>query len=160
MTLSTDASSPPLTLALFEPDIPQNCGTMLRLCACLGVAAAIIEPAGFPTSDRNFRRAGMDYLDHVVVERHASWRAFESWRSRAGRRLALLSTKADLPYWDFAFAPGDIVLVGRELAGVPDEIHAAADARLVIPIAAPLARSMSPSPPPWSSAKRSGRSGS
>ena len=121
MTLSTDASSPPLTLALFEPDIPQNCGTMLRLCACLGVAAAIIEPAGFPTSDRNFRRAGMDYLDHVVVERHASWRAFESWRSRAGRRLALLSTKADLPYWDFAFAPGDIVLVGRESAGVPDE---------------------------------------
>ena len=138
MTISTDASSAPLTLALFEPDIPQNCGTMLRLCACLGVAAAIIEPAGFPTSDRNFRRAGMDYLDHVVVARHASWRAFESWRSGAGRRLLLLSTKADLPYWDFAFAPGDILLVGRESAGVPDEVHAAADARLVIPIAAPL----------------------
>ncbi len=138
MTKLTDASTAPLTLALFEPDIPQNCGTMLRLCACLRVAAAIIEPAGFPTSDRNFRRAGMDYLDHVAVERHASWRAFESWRSRAGRRLLLLSTKADLDYLDFAFAPGDILLLGRESAGVPDAVHAAADARLVIPIAEPL----------------------
>jgi tRNA (cytidine/uridine-2'-O-)-methyltransferase len=136
--MSAKPPLPRLTLALFEPDIPQNCGTMLRLCACLGVAAAIIEPAGFPTSDRNFRRAGMDYLDHVVIERHVSWRAFAAWRAGTGRRLLLLSTKAALPYFDFTFAPDDILLVGRESAGVPDEVHAAADARLVIPIAAPL----------------------
>jgi tRNA (cytidine/uridine-2'-O-)-methyltransferase len=127
-----------LTLALYQPDIPQNCGTMLRLCACMGIAAAIIEPAGFPVHDRDFRRAGMDYLDHVVLTRHASWRTFETWRATKGRRLLLLSTKADLAYWNFAFAAGDILLVGRESAGVPDEVHAAADARLVIPIAAPL----------------------
>lgn len=127
-----------LMLALYQPDIPQNCGTMLRLCACLGVEAAIIEPAGFLATDRNFRRAGMDYLDHVALRRHASWRAFESWRSGTGRRLLLLSTKADVAYWDFAFAPGDILLVGRESAGVPDEVHEAADARLLIPLAAPL----------------------
>jgi tRNA (cytidine/uridine-2'-O-)-methyltransferase len=136
--MAANSPSPRLTLALFEPDIPQNCGTMLRLCACLGVAAAIIEPAGFPTSDRNFRRAGMDYLDHVEIARHISWRAFEAWRAGTGRRLLVLSTKAALPYFDFEFAPDDILLVGRESAGVPDEVHTAADARLVIPIAAPL----------------------
>ena len=127
-----------LLLALFQPDIPQNCGTMLRLSACLGIAAAIIEPAGFPTSDRNFRRAGMDYLDHVALMRHASWRSFETWRRGSGRRLLLLSTKAELAYWDFAFRPDDILLVGRESAGVPQEVHEAADARLLIPIAPPL----------------------
>jgi tRNA (cytidine/uridine-2'-O-)-methyltransferase len=127
-----------LMLALYQPDIPQNCGTMLRLCACMDIAAAIIEPAGFPVSDRDFRRAGMDYLEHVVLTRHASWRAFEAWRATMGRRLLLLSTKADLAYWDFAFAASDILLVGRESAGVPDEVHVAADERLVIPIAAPL----------------------
>ena len=127
-----------LTLALFQPDIPQNCGTMLRLAACLGVAAAIIEPAGFPTSDRNFRRAGMDYLDHVALTRHASWRSFEAWRSGSDRRLLLLSTKAELAYWDFSFRPDDILLVGRESAGVPQEVHDSADARLLIPIAPPL----------------------
>ena len=134
------SGAPPqqLTLALFQPDIPQNCGTMLRLCACLGIAAAIIEPAGFPASDRSFRRAGMDYLDHVALARHASWRAFEDWRGETGRRLLLLSTKADRVYWDFSFAAGDILLVGRESAGVPDEVHDAADARLVIPITPPL----------------------
>jgi tRNA (cytidine/uridine-2'-O-)-methyltransferase len=136
--MAANSPSPRLTLALFEPDIPQNCGTMLRLCACLGVAAAIIEPAGFPTSDRNFRRAGMNYLDHVEIARHISWRAFEAWRAGTGRRLLVLSTKAALPYFDFEFAPDDILLVGRESAGVPDEVHTAADARLVIPIAAPL----------------------
>lgn len=125
-------------LALYQPDIPQNCGTMLRLCACLSVEATIIEPAGFLATDRNFRRAGMDYLDHVALSRHASWRAFETWRAAAGRRLLLLTTKGERAYWDFRYEPGDILLVGRESAGVPDEVHAAADARLVIPIAAPL----------------------
>ncbi len=121
-------------LALYQPDIPQNCGTMLRMCACLGISAAIIEPAGFPVTDKHFRRAGMDYLDHVAIERHTSWRAFETWRAEAGRRLVLLSTKAARPYTDFAYAPGDILLVGRESAGVPEDVHLAADARILIPL--------------------------
>ncbi|HWG06116.1 MAG TPA: tRNA (cytidine(34)-2'-O)-methyltransferase [Beijerinckiaceae bacterium] len=123
-----------LTLALYQPDIAQNSGTMLRTCACLGVAAAIIEPAGFPVSDRHFRRAGMDYLDHVAIERHVSWAAFEAWRAQAKRRLVLLTTRAERAYTDFAFGDDDILLVGRETAGVPDAIHAAADARIVIPL--------------------------
>ena len=124
----------PLALALYQPDIPQNCGTMLRLCACLGVEATIIEPAGFPVSDRHFRRSGMDYLDAVNVSRHVSWRAFEEWRAPSGRRLVLLSTSAALPFMDFAFAPDDILMVGRESAGAPPEVHEAADARILIPI--------------------------
>ena len=124
----------PLALALYQPDIPQNCGTMLRLCACLGVEASIIEPAGFPVSDRHVRRSGMDYLDAVNVSRHVSWRAFEDWRAPTGRRLVLLSTSAALPFTDFAFAPNDILMVGRESAGAPPEVHAAADARILIPI--------------------------
>ena len=124
----------PLALALYQPDIPQSCGTMLRLCACLGVEASIIEPAGFPVSDRHFRRSGMDYLDAVNVSRHVSWRAFEDWRAPTGRRLVLLSTSAALPFTDFAFAPNDILMVGRESAGAPPEVHAAADARILIPI--------------------------
>ena len=124
----------PLALALYQPDIPQNCGTMLRLCACLGVEASIIEPAGFPVSDRHFRRSGMDYLDAVNVTRHVSWRAFEDWRALSGRRLVLLSTSAALPFTDFAFAPDDILMVGRESAGVPADVHEAADARILIPI--------------------------
>ena len=127
-----------LTLALYQPDIPQNTGTMLRLCACVGASAAIIEPAGFPMSDRAFRRAGMDYLDRVSIDRHISWGDFDVWRRESGRRLVLLSTKAALPYTDFAFQPDDIILVGRESAGVPDDVHAAADARLLIPIRAEL----------------------
>jgi tRNA (cytidine/uridine-2'-O-)-methyltransferase len=128
----------PFCLALFQPDIPQNAGTMLRLCACLGLDAALIEPAGFPMSDRHFRRAGMDYLDHVRIKRHASWRAFHDWRAANGRRLALLSTRGDVAYTDFAFGTGDIIMVGRESAGVPDEVFASADARLVIPVRAGL----------------------
>jgi tRNA (cytidine/uridine-2'-O-)-methyltransferase len=123
-------------LALYEPDIPQNCGTMLRACACLGVGAAIIEPAAFPTDDRHFRRAGMDYLDHVQIDRHASWTAFEAWRRSQGRRLALLTTGGDTALWDFAFAPGDVVMVGRESAGVPQRVREAADARLIVPLRA------------------------
>ncbi len=123
-----------LALALYQPDIPQNCGTMLRLCACLGVEASIIEPAGFPVSDRHFRRSGMDYLDAVNVTRHVSWRAFEEWRAPTGRRLVLLSTSAALPFTDFTFAPNDILMVGRESAGAPPEVHGAADARILIPI--------------------------
>ena len=129
----------PLTLALYQPDIPQNAGTMLRLCACLGVDAAIIGPAGFPTSDRHFRRAGMDYLDDVTISRHASFAAFEDWRKQdvadAGRRrLILLSTRAPADYADCAFRPGDVLMVGRESAGVPDEVYDAADLIVRIPM--------------------------
>ena len=123
-----------LTLAIFQPDIPQNTGTMLRTCACLGVDAAIIEPAAFPVSDRHFRRAGMDYLDAVAISRHVSWEAFEDWRRAEGRRLILLTTGAASPYTDFVFARGDVLLVGRESAGAPREVHDAADARLIIPM--------------------------
>lgn len=125
-------------LALYQPDIPQNTGTILRMCACLGLAAAIIEPAGFLASDKHFRRAGMDYLAHVAITRHAHWSAFEIWRRANGRRLVLLTTKADQAYTAFSYMPGDILLVGRESAGVPDKVHAAADARLVIPLQPPM----------------------
>ncbi|MCA3563261.1 MAG: tRNA (cytidine(34)-2'-O)-methyltransferase [Methylocystis sp.] len=125
-----------LRLALYQPDIPQNAGTMLRMAACLGIAADIIEPAGFPVSDRHFRRAGMDYLDHAVIRRHVSWAIFDAERRAEGARLVLLSTKGASAHTSFSYRPGDILMVGRESAGVPDEVHAAADARLVIPMAA------------------------
>ena len=121
-------------IALYEPDIPQNTGTVLRLCACLGITAHIIEPAGFPTSDRAFRRAGMDYLDAVTIVRHASWRDFESRRRQDGRRLVLFTTKGARSYLDYSFTADDILLFGRESAGVPQEVHEAADAQLLIPL--------------------------
>ncbi|MGO4711095.1 tRNA (cytidine(34)-2'-O)-methyltransferase [Bradyrhizobium sp. 2TAF24] len=124
-----------MRIALFQPDIPQNTGTILRLCACLAVEAHIIEPAGFPVSDYHFRRSGMDYLDQVTIQRHVSWSEFAAWREQDGGRLVLFSTKGSEPYLAHRFAPGDILLFGRESAGVPDEVTAAADARLRIPIA-------------------------
>ena len=127
-----------MRIALFQPDIPQNTGTILRLCACLDAEAHIIEPAGFPITDRNFRRAGMDYLDHVRLVRHPSWRAFEQWRHGAGSRLLLLTTAGERCYLDQHYRADDILLLGRESAGVPDEVHASADARLVIPMAGGL----------------------
>lgn len=111
---------------------------MLRLCACLGVSAAIVEPAGFPVSDRHFRRAGMDYLDAVEIERHVSFSAFEAWRAQAGRRLVLLTTRAALAYTGLAYRDDDVLLVGRESAGVPETVHAAADARVLIPMRPPM----------------------
>jgi len=123
-----------MQIALYQPDIPQNTGTILRLCACLDVAAHIIEPAGFAISDRNFRRAGMDYLDQVKLTRHDSWSKFEHWRNEAGYRLILFTTKVASPYLDYRYAASDILLFGRESAGVTDEVAANADARLAIPI--------------------------
>ena len=123
-----------MQIALFQPDIPQNTGTILRLCACMGAAAHIIEPAGFPVSDRHFRRAGMDYLDQVRLMRHDSWSKFEQWRNERGYRLILFTTKGTCSYLDYHYGLNDILLFGRESAGVPDEVAAAADARLVIPI--------------------------
>ena len=123
-----------MRIALYEPDIPQNTGTILRLAACLGLEAHLIEPAGFPTSDRAFRRAGMDYLDQVRLVRHASWDAFEAWRRAQGLRLVLLTTRAADSYLDHAFASRDVLIFGRESAGVPDAVHAAAEVRLKVPM--------------------------
>jgi tRNA (cytidine/uridine-2'-O-)-methyltransferase len=123
-----------MRIALFEPDIPQNTGAILRLAACLGVEAHIIEPAGFPSTDRAFRRAGMDYLDRVEIVRHASWEAFETWRAAAGARLILFTTRARVSYLDHVFRRGDVLVFGRESAGVVEKVHATADARLVIPM--------------------------
>jgi tRNA (cytidine/uridine-2'-O-)-methyltransferase len=121
-------------LAIYQPDIPQNTGTMLRLAACLGVPVDIIEPAGFDVSDRNLRRSGMDYLDHAAITRHMSWRSFEAWRQEGKGRLILATTKGAMPYVDFRFKPDDIILVGRESAGVPDDVHDAADVRIIVPM--------------------------
>jgi tRNA (cytidine/uridine-2'-O-)-methyltransferase len=127
-----------MRIALYQPDIPQNTGTILRLAACLGVEAHLIEPAGFPVSDRAFRRAGMDYLDRVALVRHPSWEAFEGWRRAQGLRLVLFTTRAATSYLDHVYAPRDILLFGRESAGVPDEVHAAAEVRLRVPIRADM----------------------
>ena len=124
-----------MRLALFQPDIPQNTGAVLRLAACMGIGADIIEPCGFVWSDRHLRRAGMDYLDHVMLTRHASWSAFVQGRTGAGR-LVLLTTRASLAHTEFAFDRDDTLLLGRESAGVPEEVHAAVDARIRVPLAA------------------------
>ena len=123
-----------MRLALYQPDIPQNTGTILRLCGCFGIETHIIEPAGFPSSDRAFRRAGMDYLDAVAITRHASWPDFEVWRRASACRLILFTTKAAASFLEFTFAADDVLLFGRESAGVPEAVHGAADARLLIPM--------------------------
>ena len=128
-----------MRLALYQPDIPQNAGSLMRRGACLGVGIDVIEPCGFLLTDRNFRRAGMDYLKSADIRRHASWTRFREGLSadgapNGGKRLVLLTTRGATAYADFAFEASDTLLVGRESAGVPDEVHAAADARLVIPL--------------------------
>jgi tRNA (cytidine/uridine-2'-O-)-methyltransferase len=125
-------------LALYQPDIPQNAGTMLRMAACFGVPVDIVEPAGFPVTDKHFRRAGMDYLDLCDITRHVSWSAFDATRRATGRRLVLLTTKGGVAHTDFAFSKRDTLMVGRESAGAPDDVHVAADARIVIPMRAEL----------------------
>jgi tRNA (cytidine/uridine-2'-O-)-methyltransferase len=123
-----------MRIALYEPDIPQNTGTILRLCACLGVEAHIIEPAGFPVTDRAFRRAGMDYLDQVTLVRHESFAAFEGWRALKRVSLVLLTTTAEQSYLDHTFGIDQILMFGRESAGVPDAVHRAADTRVRVPM--------------------------
>ncbi|MGI9414894.1 MAG: tRNA (cytidine(34)-2'-O)-methyltransferase [Hyphomicrobiales bacterium] len=122
-----------MDLALYQPDIPQNTGTVLRLGACLGVAVHIIEPAGFHWSDRGLKRAGMDYAGHVEVLRHASFERFLA--DRPSGRLVLLTTRARTAHTGFGFRGDDVLLLGRESAGVPDAVHAAADARIAVPMA-------------------------
>ncbi len=123
-----------MRLALYQPDIAQNTGTILRMGACLGVPVDVIGPTGFDMTDRSLRRAGLDYLEHVDLTRHESFAAFESARATRGGRLVLLSSHADRPYTDFEFCATDTLLLGRESAGVPDAVHNAADARIAIPM--------------------------
>lgn len=127
-----------MQLALYEPDIPQNTGTILRLAACLAVPVHLIEPTGFDASDRALRRAGLDYLEHAAIHRHASFAAFDSRRREQSLRLVLATTSGETPYTDFRFSSADVLLLGRESAGVPEALHAAADARVAIPMRAGL----------------------
>lgn len=124
-----------IRIALYQPDIAQNTGTIMRLAACLGLGVDIVEPSGFPVSDKAFRRAGMDYLDQVDWRRHDDFVAFEATRRAEGRRLVLMTTGAALPYTAFAYRDGDVLMAGRESAGVPPAVHTAADARILIPMA-------------------------
>lgn len=121
-------------IALYQPDIAGNTGTILRLAACVGAAVHIIEPAGFDLSDRNLKRAGMDYLEMAALTRHLDWNAFHDWCAAGQKRLVLLTTKSTTPYTNFAFGADDVLLFGRESAGVPEQIHAACDERLTIPM--------------------------
>ncbi len=123
-----------MRIALYEPDIPQNTGTILRTCACLGIDAHIIEPAGFPVTDRAFRRAGLDYLDRISITRHDSFAAFDAWRRRERLGLVLFTTAATKSYLDHGFRDDQVLLFGRESAGVPQTVHNAADVRLCIPL--------------------------
>jgi tRNA (cytidine/uridine-2'-O-)-methyltransferase len=134
-SLEKGRTMPALKIALYQPDIPGNTGTILRFAACMGLTVDIIEPAGFILSDKNLRRAGMDYIASVTMARHVNHAAFEAWRAASGRRLVLASTKAAVSYIDFAYRPDDILLFGRESAGVPDHVHEQADARILIPMA-------------------------
>ncbi|GIK99635.1 MAG: tRNA (cytidine(34)-2'-O)-methyltransferase [Alphaproteobacteria bacterium] len=121
-----------MRLVLFQPDIPQNTGAILRLAACFGVAVDVIEPCGFVWDEPRMRRAGMDYLDAVEIRRHSSWGRYRE--AEASGRLVLLTTRADLAYGDFAFQADDRLLLGRETSGAPAELHDAADARIAVPM--------------------------
>lgn len=126
-------------LVLYQPDIPQNTGTILRMAACLGVRVDVIGPTGFDMTDRALRRAGLDYLDHVSITRHESFEAFEEARRQPlARRLILLSSHAEIAYTAFDFLPSDLLLLGRESAGVPDSVRAAADHAVRVPMRAGL----------------------
>ena len=128
-----------VSLALYQPDIPQNTGTILRLGACLGATVHVIEPTGFIWSDKNLKRAGMDYLDQADIVRHRSYETFCT--EIAGSRLILLTTRGATPYTEFSFHSGDVLMLGRESEGVPDAVHEAADAAITIPMK-PEARSL------------------
>lgn len=124
----------PVDLALYQPDIANNTGTLIRLGACLGTTIHLIHPTGFPFSARALARAGLDYVDHAAVQEHVSWAAFDAWRHEQGRRLVLLTTKAQTSAYAVGYGPDDILMVGRESAGVPDAVAEACDLRIRIPM--------------------------
>lgn len=125
-----------LHIALFQPDIAGNTGAIMRLAACMGLSVDLIEPAGFDMSDRSLKRAGMDYLELATLIRHDSWETFEEWRATEERRLVLFTTSGAQPYTQFRFQTQDILLFGRESAGVPDHVHRTANERVIIPMRA------------------------
>lgn len=125
-----------MRIALFQPDIPQNAGTIMRLCACMGVPMDIIEPCGFILDEKKLRRAAMDYIDYLDLSRHRGWDDFV--KNKPDGRIVLLTTKSDVPYTEFEFQKDDILLAGQESAGVPDHIHESADARITIPMRAEI----------------------
>lgn len=124
----------PLAIALYQPDIPQNTGTILRMGACLGVKVHIIEPTGFILSDTTLKRAGMDYLERAAMVRHVSFDAFNDWRQSAGKRLVLLTTKTDQSFTECTYTSNDILLFGRESSGVPESVHESVDETRTIPM--------------------------
>ena len=128
-----------LSIALYQPDIPQNVGAMIRLCACMNTSLEIIEPASFPWDERKIKQSAMDYIDKLQMKKHTSWDAFRD--TNKTKRVILMTTKAAQPYIDFNFRPDDILLAGSESAGVPDDVHAAVDGRILIPMQAGM-RSM------------------
>jgi tRNA (cytidine/uridine-2'-O-)-methyltransferase len=123
-----------MRLALYQPDIPQNTGTILRMAACLGVGVEIIGPCGFDFSDRALRRAGLDYLDVAELQRHINFSAFDDWRRREGLRLVLATTQAERPYTELGYRQGDVLMLGRESAGVPEDVRRVADEEVRIPM--------------------------
>jgi tRNA (cytidine/uridine-2'-O-)-methyltransferase len=125
-----------MRIALYQPEIPHNTGTLMRLCACMGICLDIIHPCGFAWSDRHLRRAGMDYVDIATVHHHTNWQAFQDWISQANYRPILLDTKGEIPYTDFPFQANDILIAGQESSGVPDTVFHAVPHRLTIPMAA------------------------
>jgi tRNA (cytidine/uridine-2'-O-)-methyltransferase len=132
MPLLNPTSITPMNIALYQPDIAGNTGTIIRTCACLGLSVHIIEPAGFDISDRAFKRSGMDYIEQALVTRHIDFDAFNDWRKRHNKRLILATTKTSTSYTNFEFLPQDVVVFGRESCGVPDGVHICADARITI----------------------------
>lgn len=125
-----------MQLVSYQPDIPQNLGSLIRLSACLGAKLHIIEPCGFILDDKRMRRVAMDYYDLVSITRHSSWEQFIEFKNKSSSRLLLLTTRGSREYTAFAFRPDDMLLLGRESSGVPDHVHAAADAGLLIPLEA------------------------
>ena len=123
-----------MRIALYQPDIPQNTGNIFRLGACLGVSIDIIEPTGFIFDDKRFKRSAMDYLDHIDYKRHIDWQHFYDWKKENNFRLILMTTKSQKSLYNFKFNPSDILLFGRESAGVPKNIHNIVDHRLKIPM--------------------------
>ena len=125
-----------MRIALCQPDIPQNAGTLMRMAACFGLGVDLIGPLGFSMDEKRLRRAGMDYLDHLDLVRHDSWDVFRLAADAGGRRLVLLTTRAETSYLDFAFSDSDVLIAGSESAGAPDEVHASVNARIRVPMVA------------------------
>ncbi len=123
-----------MRIALYQPDIPQNTGNIFRLAACLGVSVDVIEPAGFFFEDKRLQRSLMDYIDHLDYKKHVDWEAFYQWSKTNNHKLILLTTKSQKKYYDFKFNNSDILLFGRESAGVPEKIHQCVNERLLIPM--------------------------